>query len=192
VDIPCPYGFFPVEGIMKGLVVIDMLNDFVTGPIGTPRAEAIVPQVQQLLEYARANPEEWKVFYANDSHLPDDPDVRLLGVHAMRGTSGADVIADLVPVESDSVLPKRFYSSFYGTDLEPLLRKYAVDTLVVTGLHTNVCCRHTTADAFFRGYKVIVPRDAVEALTEEEHLSGLKYLETIYGADLPYTKELIA
>jgi nicotinamidase-related amidase len=174
-----------------GLIVIDMLNDFVTGKLGTPRAQSIVPQIGELLEHARAHPDEWKVFYANDSHLPDDPDVRIFGEHAMRGTPGAEVIPELTPASSDFVLPKRFYSAFWGTDLESLLRKYGVDTVVVTGLHTNVCCRHTSADAFFRGYRIIVPRDAVEALTEEEHVSGLEYLETVYAASLPWTKELI-
>jgi hypothetical protein len=42
-----------------------------------------------------------------------------------------------------------------------------------------------------RGYKIVVPRDAVEALTEEEHVQGLNYLETVYAADMPYTKELL-
>jgi hypothetical protein len=36
-----------------------------------------------------------------------------------------------------------------------------------------------------------VPRDAVEAISEEDHESGLRYLEAIYKADLPYTKELM-
>jgi hypothetical protein len=38
---------------------------------------------------------------------------------------------------------------------------------------------------------VIVPRDAVEAISEEDHQAGLKYLETIYKTDLPYSKELL-
>ena len=176
---------------MNGLVIIDMTNDFVTGVIRTPRAERIVPQIQQILGYAREHPEDWKVFYPNDSHLPDDPDVKIFGPHSMRGTPGADPIEELTPSDGEFVLPKRFYSSFYGTDLESLLRKYEVDTLVIAGLHTNVCCRHTSADAFFRGFKIVVPRDGVEALTEEEHEQGLQYLSTVYGVDLPYTKELL-
>jgi nicotinamidase-related amidase len=176
---------------VNGLVVIDMLNDFVTGPIGTPRAESIVPQIRSLVDYAHENRDEWKIFFANDSHLPDDFDVRIFGEHAMRGTPGADNIPEIIPEDGDFVLQKRYYSSFYGTDLEGLLGRFGVDTLVVTGLHTNVCCRHTSADAFFRGYRILVPRDAVEALTEEEHVSGLDYLATVYGADLPYTKELL-
>jgi nicotinamidase-related amidase len=66
-----------------------------------------------------------------------------------------------------------------------------VDEVVLTGQHTNICVRHTTADAFFRGYRVVVLRDAVEAISEEDHETGLKYLEAIYKVDLPHTKELL-
>jgi nicotinamidase-related amidase len=51
--------------------------------------------------------------------------------------------------------------------------------------------RHTSADAFFRGYRVIVPRDAVESLSDEDHQSGLRYLEVMYKVDLPATKQLL-
>lgn len=176
---------------MKALVVIDMLNDFVTGKIANPRSERIVPTIAELLERARSEREEWLVVYANDAHLPQDFELRVWGEHAMAGTPGAEIIPELVAAEGDFVLPKRTYSSFHETGLDPLLRQFGVDTLVLTGQHTNICLRHTTADAFFRGYRVIVPRDAVEAISEEDHESGLRYLEAIYKAELPYAKELL-
>ena len=109
----------------------------------------------------------------------------------MAGTPGADVIPELAPAKGDFVLPKRTYSSFHETGLDDLCRQFGVDTLVLTGQHTNICLRHTTADAFFRGYDVVVPKDAVEAISEEDHESGLKYLEAIYKVDQPYAKELL-
>lgn len=175
---------------MRALLVVDMLEDFVTGKIRNPRAEAIVPRIGELLERARSD-DDWIVVYANDAHLPGDFELKVWGEHAMAGTPGAEIIPELVAAESDFVLPKRTYSSFYETGLDPLLRQYGVDSVVLTGQHTNICVRHTTAEAFFRGYSVIVPRDAVEAISEEDHESGLKYLETIYKVDLPSTKELL-
>ena len=176
---------------MKALVVIDMLNDFVTGKIANPRAERIIPNIEELLRRARADRSEWLVVYANDAHLPQDFELKVWGEHAMAGTPGAEIIPELAATPEDFVLPKRTYSSFYETGLDPLLRQFGVGTLVLTGQHTNICLRHTTAEAFFRGYDVIVPRDAVEAPSEEDHQAGLQYLETIYKADLPYTKELL-
>jgi nicotinamidase-related amidase len=174
----------------RALLVVDMLNDFVTGKIANPRAERIIPNIRELLDQVRDD-EDWIVVYANDSHLPGDFELKVWGEHAMAGTEGAEIIAELEADPSDFVLPKRFYSSFHETGLDPLLRQHGVDTIVLTGQHTNICVRHTTADAFFRGYKVIVPRDAVEAISEEDHEAGISYLETMYKADLPYTKELL-
>lgn len=176
---------------MKALVVIDMLNDFVTGKIANPRAGRIIPTIKELVQKARADRDDWLVVYANDAHLPGDFELRVWGEHAMAGTPGAEIIPELEAAKGDFVLPKRTYSSFHETGLDPLLRQFRVDTVVLTGQHTNICLRHTTADAFFRGYQVIVPRDAVEAISEEDHESGLKYLETIYKVDLPHTKELL-
>ncbi len=176
---------------MKALLVLDMLNDFMTGKIANPRAERIVPHIQQLLEQARADRDDWLVVYANDAHLPNDFELRVWGEHAMAGTRGARIITELAAQNGDFVLPKRFYSSFQETGLDPLLRQFGVDTLVLTGQHTNICVRHTTADAFFRGYQVIVPREAVEAISDEGHQSGLRYLEAMYKVDLPDTKQLL-
>lgn len=176
---------------MKALLVIDMVNDFVMGKIANPRAELIIPTIGDLLAKARSDRDQWVVVYANDAHLPQDFELKVWGEHAMAGTPGAEIIPELKAAQGDFVLPKRTYSSFHETGLDPLLRQFGVDTVVLTGQHTNICIRHTTADAFFRGYKVIVPREAVEAISEQDHESGLKYLETIYKVDLPYTKELL-
>lgn len=63
-----------------------------------------------------------------------------------------------------------------------LYRGEGVRTVVLTGLRTNICVRHAAADAFFRAYKIIVAEDGVQALTQEAHEEGLRYLEDIYSA----------
>ena len=175
---------------MKALVVCDMVNDFVTGALANPRSERIIPGIQQLLGKAREDP-EWMAVYVNDAHLPQDFELRVWGEHAMAGTPGAEIIGELASTESDFVLGKRVYSCFHETGLDSLLRQYEVDTVVLAGQHTHICMRHTTADAFFRGYGVVVPEDAVEAMTEEDHQSGLDYLRRIYEVETPATKELL-
>jgi nicotinamidase-related amidase len=174
----------------RALLVVDMLNDFVTGKIANPRAERIIPNIASLLEKARSE-DDWLVVYANDAHFPGDFELKVWGEHAMAGTEGAEIIPEVAAAAGDFVLPKRFYSSFHETGLDSLLRQHGVETIVLTGQHTNICVRHTTADAFFRGYEVIVPRDGVEAISEEDHEAGLKYLEGIYKVELPYAKELL-
>ncbi|MFQ5758766.1 MAG: isochorismatase family protein, partial [Candidatus Bathyarchaeia archaeon] len=66
-----------------------------------------------------------------------------------------------------------------------------VDTIVLTGLHTNICVRHTAADGFFRGYRIVVPKDATEALSTQEYQQGLEYLKKVYDAEITETDKTI-
>jgi nicotinamidase-related amidase len=63
--------------------------------------------------------------------------------------------------------------------------------LILGGLHTHMCVRHTAADAFFRGYHIVVASDGVEAFTAQDHETGLKYLETVYGAKILTANQII-
>ena len=84
------------------------------------------------------------------------------------------------------------YSGFFQTDLHILLQELGVRTVVMTGLHTHMCVRHTSADAFCLGYDVVVAKEATDSFTEEDYLNGLAYLKTCYGADAYTNEELIA
>ena len=167
------------------VIVVDMLNDFVTGKLEAKRAQRIIPNLKKLIEAAREN--DVPVIYSNDAHYPQDVEVtRKWGNHAIKGTEGAEVIPELKPSEKDYIVEKRTYSGFYETGLDPLLRSLykgeGAKTVILTGLHTNMCVRHTAADAFFRGYNIIVAEDGVEAFTEKDQKEGLKYLEYVYNA----------
>ena len=173
------------------VIVVDMLNDFVTGALGCERGRAIVPALVELTKAARAH--NIPVIYSNDSHLKGvDMELELWGDHAIRGTEGAEVIPELMPEDCDFVVPKRRYSGFYQTDMQILLSELGVDTVVITGLHAHMCCRHTSADAYYLGYKIVVPRETTNSFTEEDYLSGLKYLKDVYGADVCDLKDLLA
>lgn len=173
------------------ILVVDMLNDFVTGSIGCPRAVEIIPATARLLEAAREK--GVPVIYCNDAHRPGiDRELKLWGDHALVGTPGAAVIPELAPQEKDYVVPKRRYSGFFQTDLDILLKELGVKTLVMTGLHTHMCVRHTSADAYCLGYDLVVAKEATNAFTEEDYQIGLAYLKTCYGADAYTNEELIS
>ena len=174
----------------KAVIIIDMLNDFVTGNLKCERAQRIIPNLKRLIEEARRK--GVPVIYANDSHLKEDFEVvRRWGKHALKGTPGAQVIPELKPAEKDYIVEKRTYSAFFETGLDLLLRSLGVDTVILGGLHTHICVRHTAADAFFRGYKIIVAKDGVETFTEKDHEEGLRYLEFVYGAEIKTVDEII-
>jgi nicotinamidase-related amidase len=179
----------PVICLRPAIIVIDMAKDFVYGKLKCERAQRIIPNLKKLVEEARKL--GVPVIYVNDAHLPVDPEIKLWGEHAMKGSEGMQVIDEIAPREGDYVLEKRVYSAFYETGLDLLLRSLGVDTVILTGLHTNICVRHTAADAFFRGYKIVVPSDAVEAFTEKDHVEGLEYLKRVYGAEITTVDKLL-
>lgn len=179
--------------LRPAILVVDMLEDFVRGKLGDERFEGIVPPLRKLLETARER--NVPVIYCNDSHGENDPEMELWGEHAMKGSQGAKVIEELEPEEGDTVVEKSCYGCFEGTDLEEKLgRLYGgrgADTVVITGLHTHLCDRHTAYGAFARGYDIVFVEDGTDAFTEEQHEEGLEYAEEYYGADLESSEELV-
>ena len=167
----------------KAIIIVDMLNDFVTGSLRCDRAQRIIPHLVQLVGEARKN--GVPVIFSNDAHIKGiDHELKLWGDHAIAGTEGAKVIPELEPIDGDYIIPKRRYSGFYGTDMDMLLRELGVDTVIITGLHAHMCVRHTAADAYYRGYDIVIPTDGVDSFTEEDYQAGLKYLKEVYGAEI--------
>jgi len=175
------------------VLVVDMLNDFVYGKIKCDRAVPMIPRTGDLADKARSS--GVPVLYPNDSHTRKDFEIYRWGKHAMRGSKGARVITELRPRKKDLQIPKTTYSSFFNTRLErELKRAYdgkGANTLVLSGLHTDCCVRHTTADAFFRGYETIIAEDAVNSFTELQYRTGLQYLKFWYLADILPAKKIV-
>jgi len=172
------------------VIVIDMINDFVTGVFKNERAKKIMPNIKALLNYARKK--KTPVIYATDAHLPNvDHEFDVWGTHAVAGTWGAQIVDELKRQKSDFHVLKRKYSAFQGTDLDLLLRELKVDTVILSGVVTDICIQHTAADAFFRGYKIIVPRDCVEAVDEATQEAAINYLMKVYGCEITTSSQLM-
>lgn len=94
--------------------------------------------------------------------------------------------------ERDLRIVKRRYSAMVHTssDLEPELKRRDVDTVIVTGVQTNMCVESTARDAMMLDFKVFMPRDAVAARTPEDHLAGLRTVAQVF-ADIRATAELV-
>ena len=109
----------------------------------------------------------------------------------MKGTEGAAIIPRLGSKKGDVVLDKQTYSAFFETSLDSLLRSLKVEDVVIAGLHTNICARHTSADAFFRGYQPVIPEDGVESFTDAAHRDGLEYIKTNYLGQITSADEIV-
>lgn len=175
---------------MRALIVIDMLEDFVHGSLANPRAATILEPLGRLLDHARVR--GWVVVFSNDAHEPDDPELLVWGRHAMRGSPGAEVIAELTPREGELIVPKRAYGAFDDTGLGELLAEREVDEVVLTGQHTHICVRHSAYGALRQGLAIVVPRDAVCAFEGVDEQTALEYLVLAYGARITTVDELVA
>jgi len=174
----------------SAVLVIDMANDFVypTGVIADAggaeyqrRAQAIIPSLGKLLEAARET--GILVIYATDAHQPGDTELKKWPPHAMKGTRQAEIVPGLRPGPTDVVLEKQTYSPFLSTELEHILRREGVSRLYITGLHTDCCARHTSGDAFQKGFDLVWVTDGMQAFTDEAHQAGLEYFKAWYATD---------
>jgi nicotinamidase-related amidase len=187
----------------SALVVIDLANDFVYpggviadagGASYQALAQAIIPRLARLIAAARRT--GILVVYATDAHTPQDTELRKWPPHAMKGTPQAAIVPALAPEPGDLVIEKRTYSPFASSDLEAELRARGIEQLYITGLHTDCCARHTSGDAFQKGYDLVWVSDALAAFTAEAHRAGLEYFKAWYASDadrqIKTTDEVVA
>lgn len=106
-----------------------------------------------------------------------------------RGSDGAKVIEEFVDPR-DVIVEKNKDSGFFETDLDERLRELGVDTVVITGMQTQICVQTTAADAFFRGYHVIVPPDGVVSARDDDKTRALEWLGS-YCATIMSGEELV-
>ena len=161
------------------IVVIDMLNDFVgpDAPLRCPGGETITPALQELFKWVRARDnDDVQLVHVQEAHRKNDADFKVRPVHAVAGTHGSDFIKELYPEGDEYIIPKRRHSSFAHTDLALYLKEENIDTVVLTGVWTNVCVRSTATDALANGYRVITLTDGVHSKTDEMHEYGLNDL----------------
>ena len=163
------------------VLVVDMLKDFFSdgGAMVLDGGDVLYEPHRELLGAARDI--GMPVFWLNQDLPPDDSLFQTRAVHCLSGTWGAEIV-DEIPVDaSDIIISKRRYSGFFQTTLDLNLRERGIDTVIVTGVVTNICVRSTVHDAFFLSYKVIVPEDLVMATSDQAQEVTLYDIDTHYG-----------
>ncbi len=151
------------------IIIVDMLEDNY-GKEKDPEKEEvkIIGPVRECLKKCRSL--SIPVIFACDSYIEGDFLFRgRMKPHAMRGTPGAAVLADLEPEPSDIILPKRRFSAFFKTDLDQTLRTLGVDTVAVGGINTHVCVLATALDALAHDFYTIILEDLSAAYKREIH-----------------------
>lgn len=88
---------------------------------------------------------------------------------------------EIIPESGDIIIPKYKYSGFVSTYLDPFLRSNGINTLILTGIATNVCLESTARDGFMREYYIVIPSDLTEGTSDEAKKYSLSNIEMFFG-----------
>lgn len=114
-------------------------------------------------------------------------------VHCLDDNPATDIaIKEMGFKANDYLVPKRRYSSFYGTDLEILLKGLKVDTLILVGALTDVCVHYTFVDAHQGDYFCRVIEDCIGGSSIEAHQASLKAMEYLQTGAIRTLDEALA
>ncbi len=88
---------------------------------------------------------------------------------------------EVKPKDNEAIVTKHRYSAFVGTDLNLILRSKGIETLLLTGVVTNICVETTARDGFNLDYNIILVEDCCGAYVLEEHQSTLNNIKKYFG-----------
>lgn len=177
----------------KALINIDYTYDFVADKgaltCGDPGRE-IEGEVVRLTKEFIENDDF--VAFAIDVHDEGDefhPETKLYPPHNIRETQGRKLYGSLEKVYQDNkdrdtvyFMDKTRYSAFAGTDLEIKLRERGITEVHLVGVCTDICVLHTAVDAYNRGFKIVVYKDACASFNQIGHQWALGHFESAMGA----------
>jgi ureidoacrylate peracid hydrolase len=189
------------------LVVVDMQNAFMLPGVAhslCPMAEKIVPNINRLAQAVRAAGgavvwikttfkedvlESWSTYF--EMVTPQQGAKRIAALTA--DSKGHELWATLDVRPDDMIVEKSRFSAFIqgSSNLAEVLRGRGLNTILVTGTVTNVCCESTARDAMMLNFKTIMVTDGNAAMTDEDHNASLCAFYLTFG-DIMSTDVLVA
>jgi ureidoacrylate peracid hydrolase len=202
-----PHAFERVDAARTALVVVDLQNGFMAPgqPAEMPAARAVVPNVNRLAEatrtaggtvvwlkhtYDQEAAQTWSVW--RTSFVSSDWGGRIEEAFTP-GSFGHELYSSLKTAPEDLIVLKRRFSALVqgSSGLDQILRQRGIDTLIIVGTATNICCESTLRDGMMMNYKCIMVSDANATRTDEEHNATLANVAVIFG-DVRTTDEVVA
>jgi nicotinamidase/pyrazinamidase len=189
---------------------VDVQADFVLpgGKLYVPSAEKLLPNIRRLTDLARQD----LVFLVShgDVHAPDDPEFKVFPPHCVKGTPGAELVAEAltdriarVPNQVDARLPddlsayqqilleKQTLNIFESRHADALVRRLGSHAeFVVFGVVTEYCVSFAAKGLLERGRRVALVRDAIETLKQEDGEKAIAELQRL-GARLTTTDQVL-
>ena len=175
------------------LIIVDVQNDFCPGgALAVSGGDEVVPVLNRVIE--RFTEAGLPIFATRDWHPEKTNHFKIYGgiwpVHCVQGTRGAEFHAglelgkDIVVVSAGMVPDEDGYSGFQAHDpsgarLAELLQRKGVERIIVGGLATDYCVKHTVLDGLKEGFKVLLLADAIRAVNLKPHDGELAIAEMV-------------
>ena len=192
-----PHAIDTIDPVHTVLVVIDMQNYYVADgfPSGTIQAREIVLNINRISAAMRAA--GGKVIWVRTStakameYWPNHHKHNLTSENAARRLNylaesheGYKLYAELEVHPADIRTSKTMYSAMLpggSSDLQQVLRENRLDTLLIAGTKTNVCCESTARDAYMLDFRVVMLSDCTATSSDEEHAATLNTFQLYFG-----------
>jgi len=113
---------------------------------------------------------------------------RISGEFLIEGTHDAEIVDKLKPEEGETVIAKKRWSSFFQTELNLIMRRQCIDTLVIGGVQTPNCMRATFTDAISLDYDVIVLEDDTASNSKDVQKANLIDMQNMGRRNLKVNK----
>ena len=151
-------------------VNVDLQNCFVDGPLAPADGLAVLDRANRLAAVCRSA----GILVVHTSHVfrPDGSNAGVLretapdvidGKILNKGAAPAALHPGLRIDPRDVLLEKPRFGAFHSTDLELILRGRGIDTIIIAGIATNVCCDTTAREAMVRDFRVFFLSDGTAA-----------------------------
>lgn len=175
-----------MDDTRPALLIIDMINnfDFPHGSILAKKAHQIAKSIKSLKE--QFHKQKLPVIFINDHYNLWQADLHKI-IDYCRNENSQPLFDQLLPEEDDYFLIKPKHSAFYGTALNTLLLQLNVNTLVLTGIAGNICVLFTANDAYMREYKLLVAKDCIASVDENDNRYALLMMENVLKAKMAST-----
>jgi ureidoacrylate peracid hydrolase len=177
------------------LVVVDVQNDFIADGgyfhsigIDVKPIQRVVPSIAGLIAKAREAgvmpffvQAIYDAEYCSDAMRERDLRSKRTRPRCLTGSWGAEFYG-VQPLPGEPVVVKHRYSAMIGTQLDPLLKRHGIRSLLFAGVATDTCVESSARDAYFMDYYVTLVSDCCAAGSDSDHQGAVARFARDYGA----------